>query len=222
MKTPHVHEKMIKEWAEDTSRVVEALDLSGKWMYNQYPIWGSEIQYRFRHKHQDLIDQKAARPELIVEFYDDGGQWHLANDMWWPDVEYRLVEPRHKHQDLIDRKKAQPEQEPVTCQIYGHIVGHCVECNVGIEKEADDAINETNHILATRYLSLKEQKLTKSEVHRLAIQMDIFPPQRQPLTNEQIDNLLHRNTALISGELGINLIAFARAVEAAHNIKEIP
>ena len=41
------------------------------------------------------------------------------------------------------------------------------------------------------------------------------PPQRKPLTDEQIEACLHH-----VDENGIGLFAFARAIEAAHGIKE--
>ncbi len=108
MKTPHVHAAMIAEWIEDTTQVVEWFD-GIEWWPDREPPWCESTKYRFRHKHQDLIDQKAARPELIKEWVDDSGKWCLANDLWWPDAKYRLVEPRHKHQDLIEQKAARPE-----------------------------------------------------------------------------------------------------------------
>lgn len=42
------------------------------------------------------------------------------------------------------------QSAPITCQIYGHVVGHCAECNVGDEAAADVA--GTNKVLADNYL----------------------------------------------------------------------
>jgi len=100
MKTPHVHAAMIKEWAEDTSRVVEYFDdrVVFNWLKDGAPYWWPNVKYRFRHKHQDLIDQKAARPELIVEWRSSpSAVWNrlstIEQTKQYPNEEYRLVEP---------------------------------------------------------------------------------------------------------------------------------
>ena len=46
------------------------------------------------------------------------------------------------------------------------------------------------------------------------------PPQRKPLTDEEISSLWDGHTVPVFGEIGINPIVFARAIEAAHGIKE--
>lgn len=43
-----------------------------------------------------------------------------------------------------------PAPISVTCQIYGHVVGACDECNT----HAENDVNETNKILADNYLKL--------------------------------------------------------------------
>ena len=45
------------------------------------------------------------------------------------------------------------------------------------------------------------------------------PPQRKPLTDEEISSLWDGHTVPVFGEIGINPIVFARAIEAAHGIK---
>jgi hypothetical protein len=47
----------------------------------------------------------------------------------------------------------------------------------------------------------------------------ITPPQRKPLTDEEIRNLWDGHVIPIFGKNGINPIVFARAIEAAHGIK---
>jgi len=111
----------------------------------------------------------------------------------------RLEQPEEKYQyvtPLLDaftaeHKVTQPEQKPVAWA-YINMHGECEQ--IGWGTLGDEYLDFT-----PLYTAL---------------------PQSQPLTDEQIDYLLHRNTALISGEIGINLVAFARAIEAAHNIKE--
>jgi hypothetical protein len=46
------------------------------------------------------------------------------------------------------------------------------------------------------------------------------PPKRKPLTDEQISKLWDEHTCPLFGRQGINPTEFARAIEAAHNIKE--
>lgn len=48
-----------------------------------------------------------------------------------------------------DTKK---QHQTVTCQIYGHVVKHCAECNVGAE--ADEDVNETNKVLADNFIKM--------------------------------------------------------------------
>tara|TARA_R110000868_G_scaffold250357_1_gene506865 strand:+ start:1253 stop:1741 length:489 start_codon:yes stop_codon:yes gene_type:complete len=48
----------------------------------------------------------------------------------------------------------------------------------------------------------------------------VAPPQRKPLSDEEIRNLWDGHTVPVFGKNGINPIVFARAVEAAHGIKE--
>ena len=52
---------------------------------------------------------------------------------------------------------ADAKQTNVTCQIYGHVVGACVECNTHIEKAptivpmTDGEITMTGHRIASKY-----------------------------------------------------------------------
>lgn len=49
MKTPHKHAVMIREWALDTSRVVEYLEPNlNKWAPIAVPSWVADIEYRFK------------------------------------------------------------------------------------------------------------------------------------------------------------------------------
>jgi hypothetical protein len=45
------------------------------------------------------------------------------------------------------------------------------------------------------------------------------PPQRKPLTEEEISTLWDGHTIPVFGKTGINPSVFARAIEAAHGIK---
>lgn len=47
MKTPHPHSEMIREWALDTSRVVE-YKVYGQWAPTSDPSWVPDIEYRFK------------------------------------------------------------------------------------------------------------------------------------------------------------------------------
>lgn len=53
--------------------------------------------------------------------------------------------------EAITQEEAQAaEPAQITCQIYGHVVGACGECNT----HSDEDVNATNAILATRYFEL--------------------------------------------------------------------
>lgn len=47
MKTPHVHAEMIKQWADEPSKVVQHLK-NGEWCDLEAPAWTPGAQYRFR------------------------------------------------------------------------------------------------------------------------------------------------------------------------------
>jgi hypothetical protein len=47
MKTPHKHAEMIREWALDTSKVVE-YKVQGLWSPIGHPSWVRDIEYRFK------------------------------------------------------------------------------------------------------------------------------------------------------------------------------
>jgi len=53
-------------------------------------------------------------------------------------------------QAILNKLSGQEPVSQVTCQIYGHVVGACDECNTHTEKD----VNETNKRLADNYLKL--------------------------------------------------------------------
>lgn len=46
-KKPHVHAKLIKQWADDTSRVVQ-YEAAGSWIDVAFPKWDEAHKYRFK------------------------------------------------------------------------------------------------------------------------------------------------------------------------------
>lgn len=98
--TKHIHHDLIVKWAADTTQVQYFFEPLQTWRDDPFPAWHPNMQYRIRHKHQDLIDQKAARPELIVHCSSTGNKaWVVLNNSnpdWNPDLYYRLVEPAPK------------------------------------------------------------------------------------------------------------------------------
>ena len=48
MKTPHKHAEMIREWALDTSRVVECSKDGKHWTETMGPSWSDYFEYRFK------------------------------------------------------------------------------------------------------------------------------------------------------------------------------
>lgn|GEM_PF-5715450 len=66
---PHKHTKMIKEWADNPSRVVEYLRPWGGWAEIKNPTWCLNIEYRFA---DEVIPVK---PELTCTQTDDAAVW---------------------------------------------------------------------------------------------------------------------------------------------------
>lgn len=96
----HIHHDLIVQWAADTTQVVEFRYRKNKWeKVAGSPGWHTHAEYRLvepRHKHQDLIDQKAARPELVVQIMCDEKWLSIVGPNWDSMYEYRLVEPAKK------------------------------------------------------------------------------------------------------------------------------
>ena len=94
--------------------------------------------------------------------------------------------------DAQDKRLAQPEQEPVAW------VHHLTFKNL-------------NSFERTRYSTT----LAKKQTDACCIPLYTNPPQRKPLTDEELADLYFDKFSM--GELK----AFARAIEAAHGIKEL-
>lgn len=99
----HPHADLMARWVENTTQVVEFF-YDGEWLYTSCPTWDPDYEYRIRHKHQDLIDQKAARPELIVEMWlPMSDTWlEVNNPLWKEEVKYRLVEPEPEKPKTVE------------------------------------------------------------------------------------------------------------------------
>ena len=65
----------------------------------------------------------------------------------------------------------------------------------------------------------QEPVIDKSAAIRIATSLG-WTPKRKPLSDEEISNLWDGHVVPVFGKNGINPIVFARAIEAAHNIKE--
>ena len=46
------------------------------------------------------------------------------------------------YKDAADMLEAESQPKQVTCQIYGHVVGACVECNTHIESQVPEGWDE--------------------------------------------------------------------------------
>lgn len=101
---------------------------------------------------------------------------------------------------------AQPEQEPVAKKKH--------EPKIDLGKYAGTYGGYTTPEPSEGYLQ-KAYRLA----NELRSHLSIAPPQRKPLTDEQISSLWDGHTVPVFGEIGINPIVFARAIEAAHGIK---
>lgn len=93
MSNKHIHHDLIVKWAADTTQVVEFKRKDNLWEKTGTTQWFPNNEYRIRHKHQDLIDRKKERPELVVEV-NIGDKWFSVQYPNWDEIyEYRLVEP---------------------------------------------------------------------------------------------------------------------------------
>lgn len=63
------------------------------WEYKKYPAWDSDddtVEYRIKHKHQDLIDAFNAGTK-IQYFSNSWSRWEDVNNPKWSDgLEYRI------------------------------------------------------------------------------------------------------------------------------------
>lgn len=95
----------------------------------------------------DLADALLAELAKVQEpfGYYENGRWSIVTDggpdKWRARKEY--TGPLYTH-------PAPSVPTQVTCQLYGHVVGACDECNTHTEKD----VNETNKRLADNYLKL--------------------------------------------------------------------
>lgn len=67
----------------------------------------------------------------------------------WPDT-VRNIGDLEEFAERFLAAMPKPEPTSVTCQIYGHVVGACSECNT----HAENDVNETNKVLADNYMKL--------------------------------------------------------------------
>ena len=111
-----------------------------------------------------------------------------------------MVEEQQRMAKRIAELEAQPEQEPVACVEYIPCCTDqtCPKCKAAIKPElvcVCGAVWEGQELIYTT-------------------------PQRKPLTDEEIDRLWSQSLADTEGETYLPLREFARAIEAAHGIKE--
>jgi hypothetical protein len=148
----------------------------------------------------------------------------------WSDLDFaRAIEAKIKEQAAPAQAGAQPT---VTCQIYGHVVGACAECNTHNEVGAQPAPVPESACRVCIYLHKGECGHSHGPLNPrgdycggqvLTSKAKMEPVQaqeRKPLSDERIyelagvtdrDEMMHRMARNI-----------ARAIEQAHGIKEQP
>jgi len=95
-------------------------------------------------------------------------------------------------------------------QEHEFVCGECVKCSASIEKQepvAKVVLTETLELPCLQWLDLNRQFDFKGGEY-----LYTHPPQRKPLTDEEIERIYHR--------YGGEMINCARAIERAHGIKE--
>lgn len=142
--TKHVHHDLIVQWALDTTQVVEMSYGNNSWFHIITPQWNPVAQYRIRHKHQDLIDRKKERPELVVEFYENNSWCSATATEWCEGFEYRLVEP-------VPVPVTAVPAIPATNIWYEALLDACMVAHIGFN-EADP--RKTIHDLITWHVQV--------------------------------------------------------------------
>ena len=130
--------------------------------------------------------------KLALEALEVCEQSNYGRNWVWPDTAHPTAMANVKESiTAIKEALAQPEQEPVA---YVKVLpmGH----------------NQENRHFADGLEHLPP-----------GTPLYTTPPQRKPLTDEEISSLWDGHTVPVFGEIGINPIVFARAIEAAHGIK---
>jgi len=162
------------------------------------PIHNTELTIEAAREYL-ATEPSGERAELIAQLIRKADAWdHLHPTATRPNV-------CRKAADMLEAD-AQPKQ--VTCQIYGHVVGACVECNTHMEADkrepvcpscqAPGLLYECVHCSANSYPKGVAQQAN-----------------RAPLSDEQIKDIAADNSL-------DSIHAVARAIEAAHGIGAKP
>ena len=157
--------------------------------------------------------------------------------------EYLATEPRGERSELIQwlrgahrvlgnensktiadmlETDAQPKQ--VTCLIYGHVVGACVECNTHIEAQQAKPYGWMVKGVPTVMRGSLAQEIQEQEAKRIGGECHAFPvyttPQQAkqaPMTAEEIEAVCRWIEPSYDGPIAYDLL-IARAIEAHHGI----
>ena len=147
------------------------------------------------------------RAELIERLRD-----RRAFGMNMHGFDIRLL---HEAADMLEAD-AQPKQ--VTCQIYGHVVGACVECNTHIEAQQatpDIKALQSNGKGPAPCARFCEANAFEIEIRRLKAEINAQQVKRVPMAGEEIEKIADGCRA-VAGSVWPH--AFARAIEAHHGI----
>jgi hypothetical protein len=141
------------------------------------------------------IKEALAQPQPCLYVKDIGGNFHLLKEKGHTENCMPLADDVRNHlppshSELVEKIVAQPEQEPV-----GYWMG------------------EFNDGGAARLYEVPQESVFGRTYRNIPVYTT--PPQRKPLTEQKIGAILEDTNAF-----GTRLYTFARAIEAAHGIKD--
>ena len=112
-------------------------------------------------------------------------------------------------------KNTPAQQEPVAAEAVGYSIGFGDGYQAGKDAAPQPAQQEPVACQYAQDVAMPEYRCVGR------CQYDTSPPaQRKPLTDEEISSLWDGHVVPVFGKNGINPVVFARAIEAAHGIKE--
>lgn len=112
-------------------------------------IWEVIAAYEAKLQEQEPVDLYGTFKAILLK--SANGQLSYYNQ---DQFDYSCSEMANKYSEVAKQLRISlylhPTPIQVTCQIYGHVVGACSECNT----HAENDVNETNKVLADNYLKL--------------------------------------------------------------------
>jgi transcription elongation factor Elf1 len=221
--------------AKETMKLaLHALE-SADWYIDQLEMLVYSVDDDGTHENRAKVQVAiTAIKEALAQPEQEPVAWPMEEQ---PDGTVIPVDPSEMSGDLVLRLLATPpaatqsEQEPVVCK-------RCIEleslCDATYVAQGADAYNracdEMERWQKQRKKSGKDEGTTGSpragiawlygHIEELEAELYTHPPQRKPLTKKRIRQIGAQNTHRVTGSELVYFYTVARAIEAAHGIKE--